>query len=323
MVFRNRTASLSAAAWLYLIGIAGAQQSAGDFSAQPRAYASEQSDTPSVYQRGGQPMAGQPQTQSPYRLAERSLPVLDQPRPRISPPPQRPNEHPLIAALQWAEAGKQEIEKIHDYKAILVKRERHDGKLGDYEYIFMKFRQKPLSVYMYFLGPPQERGQEVIYFPQRDGGRMWAHGVGVRKMFGTVSLNPDGPVAMKGNHYPIYKLGLMNLVDQLIEVGQHDAKYGECEVKFIPGTKVNERVCTCLEVMHPRPRRTFLFHKARIFVDDELGVPVRYEAYYWPREPEGRPELIEEYTYLNLELNNGFTDADFDLHNPKYGFKSR
>ena len=33
------------------------------------------------------------------------------------------------------------------------------------------------------------------------------------------------------------------------------------------------------------------------------------------------PELMEEYTYLNLKLNNGFTDADFDIKNPNYRFK--
>ena len=35
----------------------------------------------------------------------------------------------------------------------------------------------------------------------------------------------------------------------------------------------------------------------------------------------GSPELIEEYTYLNLKLNNGFTDADFDTHNANYHFR--
>ncbi len=60
---------------------------------------------------------------------------------------------------------------------------------------------------------------------------------------------------------------------------------------------------------------------ARIFVDDQLNVPVRYEAYEWPRQPGGKPELIEEYTYLNLKLNNGFTDADFDTHNKDYHFR--
>jgi hypothetical protein len=128
---------------------------------------------------------------------------------------------------------------------------------------------------------------------------------------------------MRGNRYPITELGLLNLVRRLLEVGEKDAQYGECEVKSFPNAKINERVCTCLQIVHPVPRRNFLFNVARIFVDDELNVPIRYEAYDWPEQAGGQPELIEEYTYLNLKLNNGFTDADFDIRNPNYGFKSR
>ncbi len=53
----------------------------------------------------------------------------------------------------------------------------------------------------------------------------------------------------------------------------------------------------------------------------ELNVPIRYESYDWPTEKGGEPILVEEYTYLNLKLNNGLTDLDFDVNNPKYQFK--
>jgi hypothetical protein len=29
------------------------------------------------------------------------------------------------------------------------------------------------------------------------------------------------------------------------------------------------------------------------------------------------PELLEEYTYLNLKFNNGFTEGGFDIHQPQ------
>jgi hypothetical protein len=189
--------------------------------------------------------------------------------------------------------------------------------------MFIKVRQQPFSVYMNFLQPTALKGQEVIFVKGANNGKMWAHGTGIRKVFGTVPLDPTGPIAMKGNRYPITELGLTNLVRRLIEVGEKDTKYGECEVKFFPGAKINNRVCTCIQVVHPVPRRNFLFHLARIFVDDELNIPIRYEAHDWPAKPGEQPELIEEYTYLNLKINNGFTDADFDIQNPNYGFKSR
>jgi hypothetical protein len=97
-------------------------------------------------------------------------------------------------------------------------------------------------------------------------------------------------------------------------------KHGEADVKTFNGTKINGRVCTCLQSVHPVKRPHFRFHIARIYVDDELELPVRYESYDWPAAEGEKPALLEEYTYLNVKLNNGFTDRDFDRTNPSYNF---
>ncbi len=231
-------------------------------------------------------------------------------------------EHPLQPALRWARAGLLQAEKIPDYSATMIKRERIGGKLNPMEYTFLKVRNRPFSVYLTFLAPDTLKGREVIYVDGANAGKMWAHGVGMEAtMFGTVSLRPEGMIAMRGQRYPLTEIGMVNLTRRLIEVAQQDEKYDECEVKFFKGAKINDRVCTCTQVVHPVPRRNFLFHIARIFVDDQLNLPIRYESYDWPKKPGGPPELIEEYTYLNLKLNNGFTDLDFDIHNPKYHFR--
>ena len=65
----------------------------------------------------------------------------------------------------------------------------------------------------------------------------------------------------------------------------------------------------------------FLYHLARIYVDDELNLPIRYESFDWPAKAGGEPQLLEEYTYQNMKVNNGFTDTDFSVTNPKYGFR--
>jgi outer membrane lipoprotein-sorting protein len=90
-----------------------------------------------------------------------------------------------------------------------------------------------------------------------------------------------------------------------------------------PNAKVNGRVCSCVQVVHPVPRRNFRFHLARVFIDDELLIPIRYEAYDWPHEEGGQPVLMEEYTYMNVKINNGFTDADFDPKNTAYKFNAK
>jgi len=272
------------------------------------------------YRSTGQPQPGRAQQQPAYRVAERSKPSPENALPDYA--IRRPDEHPLMPAIRWAYAGLRELENIRDYSATMVKRERINGKLNPPEYMFLKIRHKPLSVYMCFLDPPHLKGQEVIWIENHNDGKLSGHGVGFKKIFGTVSLEPTGPIAMQGNRYPITEIGILNLVRRLIEVAENDAQYGECEVKFFPGAKINGRSCTCIQVVHPFPRRNFLFHLARIFVDDEYNLPTRYEAYEWPSEPGGRPILLEEYTYLDLKFNRGFTDADFDIRNPNYQFTS-
>ena len=232
--------------------------------------------------------AGQSQQPPPaggtdYRVAGR----VDASSPNINPSQIRlgdPSEHPLLPALRWAREGLPGIEKIQDYTATLIKRERIGNTLGEYQYIALKIRHKPFSVYLNFLAPAAVKGREVIYIDGSNAGKMWAHGTGMQeKLFGTVSLNPDGNMAMQGQRYPLTQIGILNLTRRLIEVASEDVKYGECEVKYFKSAKINDRVCTCTHVVHPVPRKNFLFNVARIFVDDNLNIPVRYEAYDWPK----------------------------------------
>ena len=230
--------------------------------------------------------------------------------------------HPLEPALALAAKGLASIQaNIQDYSCTMVKRERIDGKLGEHQYMFAKVRRKPFSVYLFFLGPEDVKGQEVIYVDGQNENNMLAHaGSGVRAMVGTVSLKPQSMLAMAGNRYPITEFGVERLAERLVEVAKHDKQFGECEVNFFPKAKVNGRICTCVQVVHPVPRRNFRFHLARVFIDDELLIPVRYEAYDWPHEAGGQPVLMAEYTYMNVKTTQGFTDADCDPTNPTYKF---
>lgn len=232
--------------------------------------------------------------------------------------------HPLDKPLAWAYDGLKHIDNdIQDYSCTLVKRERVQGVLLDREYIFTKVRHEPFSVYMYFLKPSTKKGNEVVYVEGANEDKMRAiAGSGLRRRFGVVSLVTDGPIAMEDNRYPITMTGFRVLVERLIELGEQDRKYGETEVKYYKNAKINGRVVTCIEVKHPKPRKEFRYHLARIFVDDEMQIPIRLEAYSWPTSDGGKPVLVEEYTYLNVKLNNGYTDEDFDYQNENYHFVS-
>ncbi|MHB8902062.1 MAG: DUF1571 domain-containing protein, partial [Thermoguttaceae bacterium] len=80
-----------------------------------------------------------PQQKPQYEVAERSAPAsADRARQILS--QRSPDEHPLMPCLRWAYDGIDDLERIQDYQARMVKRERIDGKLGDYESMYVKIR---------------------------------------------------------------------------------------------------------------------------------------------------------------------------------------
>jgi hypothetical protein len=238
--------------------------------------------------------------------------------------------HPLDPALEMARTALARMqESVVDYTAIVIKRERTKSGLGDYEYMAAKIRNRkmegdqikvPLSVYLKFLKPKSIEGREVLWVEGQNNNKLRAHEGGIIPI-PAVWLDPDGALAMRGNRYPIYDIGIENLVFKLLEKGHAVRKLGpeNCEVWMTEGAKVNDRVCTVMNVKHPQQRQPYEFFLAQIFIDDELQVPIRYVAYSWPTAPEDKTgPVLEEYTYLKLKLNVGLEDIDFDVNNPNY-----
>jgi hypothetical protein len=239
----------------------------------------------------------------------------------------RAGEHPLMPALRVAQESLKHMDAtIQDYQAILYKHERIDGELPDRpEVAYIKVRQQPFSVHLFFLAPNQ--GRECLYVegPNGTGGKLHARDSGFKRKLGVFELPPDGRLAMAGQKYPITKIGIRNLITELITVASSDVNYGECEVttaQTVLGPKDGEkRPVTLITVIHPVPRDNFRFHKAELYIDNELRIPIRYASYLWPANPGEAPPLEEAYTYVNLKVNNGFTDMDFSRQNPDL-FKS-
>jgi hypothetical protein len=238
--------------------------------------------------------------------------------------------HPLDPALDMAQTALVRMqESVIDYTAVVIKRERTKTGLGDYEYMAAKIRNRkldgdqvkvPLSVYLKFLKPKSIEGREVLWVEGQNNNKLRAHEGGIVPI-PALWLDPDGALAMRGNRYPIYDIGIENLVVKLLDKGKLVRKLGpeNCEVWMTPGAKVNDRVCTVMNVKHPEQRPPYEFFLAQIFIDDELQVPIRYIAYMWPTTPEDKTgPVLEEYTYLKLKLNVGLTDEDFDVNNKNY-----
>jgi len=225
-------------------------------------------------------------------------------------------KHPLQPVMHVMRGVLDHIDQqVQDYSCTLIKRERLDDELGERQHIFMKVRQQPFSVYMHFLQPHKDR--EVLYVAgMNDGDLIALDGGWKRKIMAPVSLDPEGMLAMSGQKYPITRVGMRNLCEEYLKTLEEDIQYSECEVDINPNSRIGGRSATLIQVMHPTPRKAFRSHISRIFLDNELRVPVHFDAFLWPAEANGTPPLEESYTYTNLKINQGFTSKDFDKENP-------
>jgi hypothetical protein len=243
--------------------------------------------------------------------------------------PEPVGPHPLDPVIELAKREYEAFQNnVVDYTAVMLKRERIGGKLGEENRIALKIinsrssdtqKDIPLQVYLRFESPSSVRGREVIWVDGKNDGNMIAHEAGMFNLM-SVTLPPDGSLAMLGNKYPITGIGMGNLYKKLIEKGERDRRLGDCEVTIRENERFDDRNVVFIEVKHPSKKAEFDFHIARIYLDTQRHLPLRYESYLWPVQPGEEPPLEEQYTYQEIQLNVGLAEIDFDSKNPKYQF---
>jgi len=242
--------------------------------------------------------------------------------------------HPLDPLLLVAKKGLEKLrESLRDYTATLERQERVGDQLMPTETITLKIRQartaeenngQPIAraIYTRHEAPASLKGQEAIYVEGENDGNIVAHTTGllnIRRLY----LPPTGFLAMRGSRYPMTEAGFEVLIERMLERGQRDRDYGPCQVRVDRQATLNGRPCTVFEITHPAPEGPYDFHIARIAIDDELNLPIHYEAQTWPLQPGGKPELLERYTYSNIQLNPGLPTDTFSPDNPAYDFPKR
>ena len=238
-------------------------------------------------------------------------------------------EHPLAPLIEMAEHGVDVVNRnVRDYTAVITKRVRADGKLQPEFKIFCKIRHAvdhdnpeksvPFSVYTRFL--TLKKGQEAIWVENENDNKLIAHGPSGLLNLMTLHLDPNGSMAMSGNRYPIMTIGMLNLAKMMIEKGNNDINYDDCEVILTRNVMVGKARCTKLEIIHHEKADHFEFHRAEIYIDDDRNLPIAFRSFLWPDKPGGKPRLLEHYSYSNIELNVGLTDADFDPANEEYDY---
>jgi Protein of unknown function (DUF1571) len=235
-------------------------------------------------------------------------------------------KHPLVPAVQYAENVATQIhQQLRDYTCIIIKRERIEDQLQDFQSMRARVRcarvaadnqpAVPFSVYLEFVAPRKAKGRQVLFVSGQNGGKMLARNGGKRFNYVIVKVDPRSEAATRESLVPITEIGLENMTRILIRLLEeniiHDPSGTNSHLAFYKNAKVNERICTRISVTHPQPNPALGFSSADVYVDDELHVPIRLEAYAWPIRSGAERQLLFEYTYEDLRINVGLSSADF------------
>ncbi len=233
--------------------------------------------------------------------------------------------HPLAWTLRYATSRSDYIRKhIRDYSCRLIKRERIDGELQGYQFAQAQVRceqrrdgkvVQPMAVFIQFLAPARLKGRRVLYVDGENDGMMLVRKGGGALNYLKLKIDPNSATARRDSNYPITDIGFDKIIERLIQLAkddiEHDPTATNTQVSHFLDAKVNDRVCTHIRVVHPERGEGIVFHRASLYIDDELHVPIRLVVYDWPDGEGQEPPLIEEYTYVDLRINVGLTDADF------------
>ncbi|OUX49740.1 MAG: hypothetical protein CBE43_08980 [Rhodopirellula sp. TMED283] len=219
---------------------------------------------------------------------------------------------------------------LNDYTARFVKQELDaSGTMAPESEIQLKVQTRcrnesndaPKRVYLAFNAPQNLKGREVIWGADLFDGKMAVHEVGLLLGLKTLWLDPTGFLAMQGQRYPISEIGIMKLIDKLIERGEKDRDNPDISVNIIADQKLDDTPTQVIQIRRSKPsNQEDDFSLAEITLDPERQLILGYRAFGWPDEPEGKPVLLESYTYHDVKTNVGLTDADFDPKNSEYNF---
>lgn len=241
----------------------------------------------------------------------------------------RAKKNPLEPALRRSRDSLTHIQSnVRDYTAVFVKRHRVNRKLTEQTWANMKVRHRrmqngkiavPMSVYLGFLKPSSVKGREVIWVEGQNDGKLIAHESGLRNLM-NVNLDPKGALAMRDERYPITEIGMENLAMKLVDAAKTEKVHADCEVRVHKNAKIGDHVCDMFEVTYPKRRADVDFYRTRVFFSQEMNMPIRYVSWSWPDKSGDEPLLEEEYTYLDVKVNVGLRDLDFDKDNPSYRF---
>jgi hypothetical protein len=129
---------------------------------------------------------------------------------------------------------------------------------------------------------------------------------------GFVTIDVNDPRAMQHSRHNITEAGLGSLVEQYAQHWQKERQLNKTQVR-LGEYEYNKRRCVRIEIIHTERDPSFYCYRGVLYLDKETRLPVRSEAYDWPRR--GGPaegDLLEVFSYVDMRFNTGLDDRVFN-----------
>ncbi|GBD35218.1 hypothetical protein HRbin36_00324 [bacterium HR36] len=230
----------------------------------------------------------------------------------------------LDRALELIHLAQNRLATIRDYRCQFLRKELIDGEWKR-NHVHLRIRHEPFSVYMEWISDEAtKRGRKVVYHEQLKEKML------VRlPLIGIVrEMELQSSIRMKESRYTVAQAGIQHLTNRLAERWEREKQLGltkvemqDVELEVQVGQQTFRQPCVCITTLHPSAHRDtfqregFLYHRTCVYFAKDgpaASLPIQLRGYNWPADnSDGEGPLVEESTYLNLELNVGLTDKDF------------
>lgn len=228
---------------------------------------------------------------------------------------QSPSASEMDLSVRLNSDARASFARVKDYIGLFYKQERVNGQLQQEQTIQLRVRQEPFSVYMKWLGPQKLAGQEACYVAGKHNNQLRAKASGpLLGALGFVTLDPRDAKVMANNRHPITEAGLGNLIEKISAGTEKERQLPPDQLTVALGEyRFLNRPVTRVETTRKVNNGQFYAYRSVVYFDKETRLPVRVEAYDWPRAggpPTG--DLLECYSFVDLKFNVGLTDAAFN-----------
>lgn len=207
------------------------------------------------------------------------------------------------------------VDTLPGYQVVMNKQQRIGAELNPAETLLLKQQKSPDCRYMKWIAEPH-KGRELILCNGRYDGKIQVHESGILGI-ATLSLDPAGSTASKGNLRPIAQAGIYNMAKML----RANIERRKASAQAEPPPETSERViegqtslCLHSDSMGSDDKAPYPVGAAELCFDKSIAMPT--EVQFWHQD--GR--LMEHYKFRDWNLKPNLGEIDFDTNNKAYGF---